>query len=121
MVNKLPIPSQISEKLAEAARPLDALGLDEVAWNKRSALAILAQLGGSSVAVLGGDVYRTVAGRLAPAYESWFCERKAQEALLSYAERSRRQALSFIDSFPDLDSEELLFALVFGDEETAGL
>lgn len=110
---------QIPEELASRARSLETLGLHEVAWTKKDALEVLAQLAGRTVAVLGGDVYFVSSGRPKPAYENWSCERRPGEALGAYAERSQREAVVFLHTYPD--STDTLFVLVLSMDVTAGL
>ena len=109
----------LPETLLLRAKSLESLVLQENAWTKNDALELLAQLEGTDVAVLGGDVYSVSSGRLEPSYESWFCERRPREGLFAYAERSQQKAKAFLRAFPDLS--EALFALVLSQDETAGL
>jgi len=113
------IQQQVPEALSSRATSLESLGLQEVAWTKSDALELLAQLEGSAVAVLGGDVYSMSSGRLKPANENWSCERRSREGLQAYAERSQQVAVAFLRAYPDLP--EALFALVLSQDETAGL
>jgi len=113
------IQQKLPKALCSRAKSLESLGLQEVAWTKSDALELLAQLEGSAISVLGGDVYSTSSGRLKPAYENWFCERRSEEELQAYAERSQHVAVAFLRAYPD--RPEALFALVLCQDETAGL
>lgn len=112
--------SLVSEALASRARPLKALGVNNVAWTKGDALEVIASLQGREVAVLGGDVYGLVGGHIVPAYANWHCERRQGELLRDYAERSQRAAASFLRAYP-ATKVEILFAFVLSEEETAGM
>ena len=115
MTNEQRIPKSLSSR----AKSLAALGLDEAAWTRSDALELLSHLKGAQVAVLGGDVYTEGPGQLEPTYDNWYCERRPGEEFPAYAERSQREAFSFVDGYPDLPG--ILFAFVLNPNETACL
>jgi len=112
---------RLSEDLIVRAFPLDDLGVSELAWSQADALLVVAGLEDSDVAILGGDVYCKMLSGILPMAENWACERRSSESLKEYAMRSRREARSYIQSFPTSTREGTLFVLVLCEEETAGL
>jgi immunity protein 40 of polymorphic toxin system len=92
-----------------------AEGCDEVAWSKADALAVLACLVASEVAVLGGDVLRRSNGRTQHAYDNWYCDRDHGEAWRTYVERSHRVAEDYVRRYPDPEDGSILYTLTVGD------
>jgi hypothetical protein len=105
--------------LVPRSRSLHAeLGVDELAWRRDDALAVLDGLD-ASVAVLGGDVYVERGGRLRVDGASWSCERRADEAMADFAARSRRQASEYIARFRNQSIDPSYFVLVVTADVTA--
>jgi hypothetical protein len=91
------------------------VGSREVAFPRDVALDALRQLDETSIAVLGGDVLRLSDGRLEYVYANWYCNRLEHEVSRSYAERSRREAASYVENFHGVGGFEPLFVFVLSE------
>lgn len=111
----------ISRPEAEGLSPrsLESQGLYDVAWTRSDILLLLQRLEGTSVCVLGGDVWEEDGGRLKPNYDSWHSERRRGESLAAYARRSRSEALAYLARYPIKNDQ--WFVITISDEPTAGL
>jgi hypothetical protein len=90
------------------------VGSCEVAFTRDVALEALQSLNDTPVAVLGGDVLRISSGKLEYVYANWYCNKVEYEGSLSYAERSRCKAMSYVKDFL-ADGFEPLFVFVLSD------
>jgi hypothetical protein len=86
------------------------------AWTAESARRALDSLQSTKIAALAIDVYDRVVWGFAPAEESWECHRVPDERSLEFAQRSRHEALKWIQSFP---RHEVLFGIEFGAQDIA--
>jgi len=88
-------------------------GSTEVAFTRELALNALSLLEGTSVAVLGGDVLRcSQDGKLEYVYANWWSEQDSSEDISTYAERSQREAMSYVANFQGSGEFEPLFVFV---------
>lgn len=106
--------TKVSQELVAASRLLDELGTADRVWPPDMARAVLADLRGKGVAVLGGDVYEVKDGRAAPTYDSWHCDPGESEPFDVYAERSLRTASEYLGRYP-LAGRSLLIGLVLAE------
>ena len=115
------IPEEVPIELADRAVPLEAPGPGQhtAAWARDDALAVIASLRGTKVAIEGGEVYRTDRLGLRPAIGVWSCDRLAGETATDYAERSRNLACGRIEATQETGASELLYAFVFSDQQDA--
>jgi hypothetical protein len=109
---KKSISELIGSELAERALSLEAEGLFELGWELEDALSVVSALERKGGAILGGDVHRHEAGRLVPTYDSWHCDRRADEPAEAFVVRSARVAQSYLQSYPLLEGQAI-FVLVF--------
>lgn len=91
------------------------IGSREVAFPRDVALDALSQLDETSIAVLGGDVLRLLGGKLEYVYANWYCNRLEHEEPRVYAERSRREAASYVKNFRGVGEFEPLFVFVLSE------
>ncbi len=87
-------------------------GSNEVALPRKEALDALQLLTETSIAVLGGDVLQIAGGKLEYVYANWYCNQLEDEDFHSYAERSRCEAVSYIEKFHAIGGFEPLFVFV---------
>jgi hypothetical protein len=92
-----------------------APGSSAVALPRSAALEALRTLDKSSIAVLGGDVLQLSQGKLKYVYANWYCNREGNETPINYVERSKREALSYVEKFKPFGDFEPLFVLVLSD------
>jgi len=104
-----------------AARALDVASgsFHDAGWSRDDALDVLVALHGSTLAVLGGDVYVRQPWGFAATTESWSCERAPGEATADYAIRSREWAKGFVLDYRGDHDAEPVFVLYFDDQQGA--
>jgi hypothetical protein len=61
------------------------------------------------------DVNRFVDGKLEYAYANWYCKKLEQEDSKLFAERSRREAVSYVEKFVAVGGFEPLFVFVLSE------
>ena len=106
------LPDGIPRTLRESTIVLPELEEGEGAWLKHDALALIASLKGTTVAISDIVVFEQMPWGYAPGELSWSCDRIQNEADPDYASRSRGEAADFIRSCT-LVSDDALFALTF--------
>ncbi|WP_420129135.1 Imm40 family immunity protein [Longimicrobium sp.] len=107
----LPQPLQIS------ALPLyQQCGVNNVAWSRNDAMAVIRYLRTLEISVLGGDVYQFDKGLLTLTFDNWSCEKHPHESHEEYADRSQDVGLKYIESYANLGNVNPWFALVLGSE-----
>ncbi len=92
---------------------------DEGAWTRHDALAVLASLGGTTVAVEAVTVCELAPVVHRPAVPAWAVRRVRSEASADYARRSRAGAARFIESYTPVAAEEVAFVLQFSMQDEA--
>ena len=88
---------------------LNSIGVSNWALGRSEAIGAIFKLHDCGIPILGGDVYVLTDGRIEQTYDSWHCDRLADEPETDYVKRSVEKALDYIDRYT-LDSA--LFALV---------
>lgn len=108
------LPAQCADLFRERGIPLRQWnpGSEEVAFDREASLKVLEALGGSEIAVLGGDVVRLIQGRLKYVHQDWTCNRSAGESPRDYVNRSQLVACEYIRKFRPAEGYEPLFVLV---------
>lgn len=76
-------------------------------------MAIINQLKGANVAIVGGDVLRKVGDKFEYDHSSWHVDRTTEESADAYAERSLKETETYIRKFPDPDDGSVAYVLVF--------
>jgi hypothetical protein len=114
---------KVPPRLRERARSAELDGVSGPLWTARDVLEVLGELGGSDVAVLGGDVLRTRgSAHFVHTHDNWHCDREGPgEPVQLYASRSRAVARDYVSGYPAASEEDVFFRLVLTDEPTAGL
>lgn len=103
----------IDPEITKTAVNLKDIGLNELAWSKTSAIAVIESVSTQNVVILGGDVYRRMSNDIASTYDNWSCTRLEGELQDAYAKRSCKKALDFITNYDTTNNEEIMFVLVF--------
>lgn len=108
------LPSRYVELRNSCGICLDQInvGSDEVAFPTGVALEALGLLKETSIAVLGGDVLRFVDDNLEYAYANSYCKILEEEESKSYAQRSRHEAVAYVEKFVGVGGFEPLFVFV---------
>jgi hypothetical protein len=115
------LPKTIPQAFLSRRRSLEALGLGDPAWQINDAKDLMQALRGTTVAVLGGDIYHERQGILVSSYDNWYTERTPHESLERFALRSQSRALEYLERYQLSSDAETLVGLVMTDEATAGL
>ena len=100
------------EILNKEGHPLHEIGVNEVALPRDAALRAIEALENTDLAVLGGDVYKVVAGKPDLSYDSWYCNSEASESASDYARRSRTVAEQYVRDFKEVGDKPVLFSLI---------
>ena len=95
------LPSAYKQISSQKGHSLETVGHKGVAFTREDALAALAALSGSSIAVPGGDVYKMEGTRVRTTRDSWYVDRKKSEPLSNYLRTSRDAARVFVETYPD--------------------
>ena len=100
-------------RILESGRPLAEInpGSNEVALTRGAALAAIAVLNDTQVAILGGDVLIDD-GSLHYAYANWYSLPRETETPTDFARRSQLEAATYIRGYPSRHGPEPLFVLV---------
>lgn len=88
---------------------LESVGIKNWALDSSQALASIGKFESSGVAILGGDVYHLIGGRVEHTYDNWYCEKKIGESDLEFLKRSLLKAKLYIENY---QVGGALFALV---------
>ena len=91
---------------------LHKIGICNWALTHEQALLAFDTLRNGNAAVLGGDVYEAIDGEAEPNYDNWFCDRKDDEKLNDYVERSIKHAHSFVTKYSNPNGRDPLFVLI---------
>ncbi len=112
------MPVEIPVELQRAAQPLSGPDLGLFGWTRRDALAVLATLTDTRIAVARGEVYRTMAHDPVP-IDDWDCRRAPREDANAYAARSQSAAERRVKRHLDEYSGAVLFVFTFDDQQAA--
>ena len=107
------LPTQLSSRLRAAAIEHQPEGCDHVAWERPDALAVIDELAGSGVAILGGDVLCRVGETFEHSFDNWSVERHTGERWVEYAERSRSAARAYVSRYAEPAAGEVAYAFTF--------
>jgi Immunity protein 40 len=102
------IPDEYLEVLQTKGRPLQEIGVNEMALQRPAALEAIQALRGSQVAILGGDVLRLLNGRPMYGGDNWYSQRYSSEGLTDFIRRSLDVAEQYIRSYPDPEDGTVL-------------
>ena len=91
---------------------LKALGVDDVAFPFKQALAMIALMRVQHVPVLGGDVYLRKGSVISISDDNWYCDQLAGESEGDYARRSCDKAESYINGYNNTSTDEPLISFV---------
>lgn len=107
---------EIKEKIIEKAISLEKYGINDLAWSKEDAQALINSIMKDRVGILGGDVYKIESNRLEPLYDNWSCEIMKNESQEEYYLRSKIESLKYIENYPVQSEEKVVFSITFTEE-----
>lgn len=91
---------------------MPSCGVDDVAWRRPDALAVIEAVRSAGLRVLGGDVLRRSHERIEFTYDSWHSQPEDLEDLESFARRSCDHACSYVTKYGQPEDDSLLFVVV---------
>ena len=106
----------LPREIADFAVAAPGLPEGTLGWTAESARQAFHALRPGKIAVIGIEVYDRVVWGFALAEDSWTCNPWPGELASDFALRSRREAQSWIDTFPRSD---VLFAIEFSTQDAA--
>lgn len=102
-----------SEKILSCGISLVKNGVNNWALTRKQSLQALDKFKNMYVPVVGGDVYEiTSNGELESNYDSWYCDRRANEELEDFVIRSINNAHEYITNYSSHDRRDVFFVLV---------
>ena len=103
----------LPEELINLAKPLEHLGISELAWNWEIAIKVIEFLNKSNYAILGGDVYKMVDGKLDSTYDSWYFNKNETKSNQELLQQSSNRAIIYINQYHYRNSAEYYYSVVF--------
>jgi hypothetical protein len=112
MNNDGTLPEELNDLIGESGLPLME-GVRGIGFLREpSLLALDVMLTHRRSAVLGGDVYEVVRGKLVVSHDNWHCDRLPGEEWSKYVERSINHSRAYISNYRCDAAEGCVFALV---------
>jgi hypothetical protein len=103
----------LDRELRETGLPLSAWGVNETAWDKKSAKRVTKVCADAGLAILGGDVWRQHGdGNWRATGDNWYSERRPREAVSAFVRRSRSETEAYLESYPDPGDGTIKFVVV---------
>lgn len=99
------LPEEIPEALRASAIHSADFQVNEFGWISAEALQVIESLEWSKVAVVGVQEYRHDPVGFVPSSANWDTSRGFAESEISFARRSRREAMEFIRGILEEDAE----------------
>lgn len=100
-------------KILEKAISLKKMGINDLAWEKEDAKALINFLMDDTISVLGGDVYKVIGTEILPLSDNWSCEYHYPATSKEQALKSKIKSLDYINNYPVSSDEKVLFSLTF--------
>lgn len=97
---------ELKDKLNKKAISLESYGINDLAWNKEDALALITSIMSDRIGILGGDVYKINSGSLEPLYDNWSYEFNEMESKEIQNTRSKIKSLNYIKNYPIYERSE---------------
>ncbi len=104
--------SEDIEKILGIGVSLSSVGIDNWALNKIQAMLAIDEFEKHKIPILGGDVYEILDGYPEANYDSWYCDKNANETLENFAKRSICYARDYIESYSNSSGQEAYFVFV---------
>lgn len=103
----------LEDKIFKNSISLEKYSLNDLAWNKKSALDMLNFILDENLGVFGGDVYQLTEKGIIFSGENWVSEPNEGEDKNAFFLRSKLEAIKYIQAFPVEEGENIVFAIVF--------
>jgi hypothetical protein len=113
------LPAELPGSLTSRGIAVTTDGLVDVGWLRDDALEIVRALRGTTVAVVGGDVFVRQAWGFAATTECWNCERAPGESTPDFSSRSRDWAREFLTEYDLGPAGDVVFVLYFDTHQDA--
>jgi len=100
----------LPEQIISSGISLESIGVNEVAWEYEMALSVVDFLKDNRMPILGGDVYKRIAGEVVPTYDNWFVNRSECGYLM---QRTFEKAKTYILDYAKNHGEGYLYSIIF--------
>lgn len=110
---KTNLPENFPEELVNLAKPLEHLGISEMAWDSDNAIKVIELLNKNNYAILGGDVYKMVNGNLDSTYDSWYFNKNETKSNQEFLQLSSNRAIMYINKYNDINGQNYYYSIVF--------
>jgi len=104
---------EIKDKITQKSISLERYGINDLAWNKEDAEALILEIMKDEIGILGGDIYKLTPTHLEFLPENWSCEANEKESEEEYYLRSKSESLKYIKNYPIQKEETILFSITF--------
>jgi len=111
--NKSNLPDCFPEELINLAKPLEHLGISEMAWDRENAIKVVEFLYKNNYAIIGGDVYKIVKGNLDSTYDSWYSNRNEAKSNQDFLQESINRAKAYINQYHERNGRDYYYSIVF--------
>ena len=106
---------KIREKINQKSISLENYELNDLAWTKEDALALIDSIINDEIGILGGDVCKITSSHLEFLYDNWSCEIDENELKEKYYSRSKIESKKYIENYPVNPEEGIIFSITFTD------
>jgi hypothetical protein len=113
------LPDELPESLTSRGVAVATDDLVDIGWLRDDALEVVRALHGTTVAIVGGDVFARQAWGFTATTESWSCQRAPGESTPDYSIRSRDWAREFVEGYDGDPGGDVVFVLYFGTHQDA--
>ena len=113
------LPAELPESLTSRGIAVATDGVVDVGWLRDDALEVVRALHGTTVTIVGGDVFARQAWGFTATTESWNCERAPGESTPDYSIRSRDWAREFVEGYDVDHAGDVVFVMYFGTHQDA--
>jgi len=105
--------ANLPEELTNLAKPLNHLGISEIAWDGENAIKVVEFLNKNNYAIIGGDVYKIVDGNLDSTYDSWYFNRNEAKSNQEFLQESMERAITYINQYHEGNGKDYYYSIVF--------
>jgi hypothetical protein len=107
----------VVQSLLSSGMDMQEFGSVNWAFRRADALEAASRFYELGIPILGGDVWEMREGRPFLTHDNWFCERLADEPLLSFVGKSVELTKDYIRSYSSDENGKYLFELVIDGSE----
>ena len=113
LIFKSGLPNNFPRELITPAKSLEHLGILEMAWDWQNAIKVVEFFCKYGYAVLGGDVYKLINGKLRSTYDSWYTNKDENKSKAEFIEETRNRAIYYINKYRNDNGEDFYYSVVY--------